>query len=174
MEAASAKYVGSNPSSANLVRMLGLDVEREGVSIRSGWDVGLEPCQARALGSRSRLTVFVPPRATNRFHLTATLPATALSALETCSSIPGNVRRAQQARLWRNAWSEFVPFLERPVPRRDQATRTLPRRAVGDESPLPGGVASRSHRPNFTGRIAGWKNILNVLSMTYGDRPGLN
>ena len=32
----------------------------------------------------------------------------------------------------------------------------------------------RQHnRANPTGRIVGWKSILNVLSMTYGDRLGL-
>ncbi len=29
------------------------------------------------------------------------------------------------------------------------------------------------NRPNPTGQIAGWKNILNVLSLTYGDRLGI-
>jgi hypothetical protein len=29
-------------------------------------------------------------------------------------------------------------------------------------------------RPNPTGQINGWKNILNVLTMTYGDRLRLN
>lgn len=32
----------------------------------------------------------------------------------------------------------------------------------------------QANRPNPTGQINGWKNILNVLSMTYGDRLGLN
>ena len=32
----------------------------------------------------------------------------------------------------------------------------------------------RPDRANPTGPIAGWKNILNVLSLTYGDRLGLN
>ena len=30
------------------------------------------------------------------------------------------------------------------------------------------------NRPNVTGRIARWKNILNVPCMTYGDSLGLN
>ncbi len=30
------------------------------------------------------------------------------------------------------------------------------------------------NRPNPTGQVAGWKNILNILSLTYGDRLGLN
>lgn len=31
----------------------------------------------------------------------------------------------------------------------------------------------QKNRPNPTGRINGWKAILNTLSMTYGDRLGL-
>ena len=31
-----------------------------------------------------------------------------------------------------------------------------------------------ANRPNVNGRIAGRKNILNVLSPTYGDRQDLN
>lgn len=29
------------------------------------------------------------------------------------------------------------------------------------------------NRPNPSGHISGWKSVLNVLSMTYGDRLGL-
>jgi hypothetical protein len=32
----------------------------------------------------------------------------------------------------------------------------------------------RPNRANPTGQINGWKNILNVLTMTYGDRLGSN
>ena len=32
----------------------------------------------------------------------------------------------------------------------------------------------RPNRANLTGQIAGWKHILNVLSLTYGDRLGIN
>ena len=32
----------------------------------------------------------------------------------------------------------------------------------------------RPNRANPTGQIAGWKAILNTLSMTYGDRLGIN
>jgi hypothetical protein len=35
-------------------------------------------------------------------------------------------------------------------------------------------VKRQVNRPNPTGQINGWMNILNVLSMTYGDRLGLN
>ena len=30
------------------------------------------------------------------------------------------------------------------------------------------------NRRNVTGQIAGWTNIFNVLSLTYGDRLGIN
>lgn len=32
----------------------------------------------------------------------------------------------------------------------------------------------KPNRANPTGQIAGWKNILNVLTMTYGDRLVIN
>ena len=32
----------------------------------------------------------------------------------------------------------------------------------------------RPNRANPTGQITGWKAILNTLSMTYGDRLGIN
>lgn len=38
----------------------------------------------------------------------------------------------------------------------------------------PGESGDEKNRPNPTGQIAGWKGILNVLTMTYGDRLGLN
>ena len=35
-------------------------------------------------------------------------------------------------------------------------------------------LSREKNRANPTGQIAGWKNILNVLSMTYGGRLGIN
>jgi len=32
----------------------------------------------------------------------------------------------------------------------------------------------RPNRSNPTGRIPGWKNILNTLAITYGDRLNIN
>jgi hypothetical protein len=68
-------------------------------AVRAGRQVGgvaLEPGQGPALASRPRLTVFSPAaRVMNRFS-----PATAFSALATCSSIPRRVRRPRSARNW--------------------------------------------------------------------------
>ncbi|MCW2752456.1 MAG: family transposase [Aeromicrobium sp.] len=96
-------------------------------------------------------------------------------------------------KLWRNAWSEFVPFLDFPVEVRkiiyttnaieslNARFRAATRRRghfPDEQSALKVLYLAVRHReinrPNPTGRIAGWKNILNVLSMTYGDRLGLN
>jgi hypothetical protein len=67
-------------------------------------------------------------------------------------------------RLWDNAWSEFIPFLDYDVEirtvicstnaieslnaryRRDQGPRSLPERAGGVEMPLPGHPISGPHR----------------------------
>ena len=96
-------------------------------------------------------------------------------------------------KLWRNAWTEFVPFLAFPVEVRkiiyttnaieslNARFRAATRRRghfPDEQSALKVLYLAIRHRelnrPNPTGRIAGWKNILNVLSMTYGDRLGLN
>ncbi|MGH3471533.1 MAG: IS256 family transposase [Nocardioidaceae bacterium] len=96
-------------------------------------------------------------------------------------------------KLWRNAWAEFVPFLDFPVEVRkiiyttnaieslNARFRAATRRRghfPDEQSALKVLYLAVRHReinrPNPTGRIAGWKNILNVLSMTYGDRLGLN
>jgi putative transposase len=96
-------------------------------------------------------------------------------------------------KLWRNAWAEFVPFLDFPVEVRKiiyttnaiESLNARFRAATRRRGHFPDeqsamkvlylAVRQREvNRPNVTGRIAGWKNILNVLSMTYGDRLGLN
>jgi len=96
-------------------------------------------------------------------------------------------------KLWRNAWPEFVPFLDFPVEVRkiiyttnaieslNARFRAATRRRghfPDEQSALKVLYLAVRHRevnrPNPTGRITGWKNILNVLSMTYGDRLGLN
>ncbi len=52
-----------------------------------------------ALASSWRLTVLVrPARRMNLLRFTGTCPATACSALRTCSSIPRSVRRARSYR----------------------------------------------------------------------------
>ncbi|MFA6575846.1 MAG: IS256 family transposase [Nocardioides sp.] len=96
-------------------------------------------------------------------------------------------------KLWRNAWAEFVPFLDFPVEVRkiiyttnaieslNARFRAATRRRghfPDEQSALKVLYLAVRHRevnrPNPSGRIVGWKNILNVLSMTYGDRLGLN
>lgn len=94
---------------------------------------------------------------------------------------------------WRRSWTEFVPFLDFPVEVRKliyttngieslnarfrAATRRRGHFPDEDSAMKVLYLAVRhreKNRPNPTGQIAGWKNILNVLSMTYGDRLGLN
>jgi transposase-like protein len=96
-------------------------------------------------------------------------------------------------KLWRNAWAEFVPFLDFPVEVRKiiyttnaiESLNARFRAATRRRGHFPDEQSAlkvlylavrhrETNRPNPTGRIAGWKNILNVLSMTYGDRLGLN
>nr|WP_179503820.1 IS256 family transposase [Nocardioides daedukensis] len=95
--------------------------------------------------------------------------------------------------LWRNAWEEFIPFLDFPVEVRKviyttnaiESLNARFRAATRRRGHFPDEQAAlkvlylavrqrEANRPNPTGRIAGWKNILNVLSMTYGDRLGIN
>lgn len=96
-------------------------------------------------------------------------------------------------KLWRSAWAEFVPFLEFPEEVRKiiyttnaiESLNARFRAATRRRGHFPDEqsalkvlylVAKKRHinRHNPTGQIAGWKNILNVLSLTYGDRLGLS
>lgn len=95
--------------------------------------------------------------------------------------------------MWRRSWGEFTPFLEFPLELRrivytTNAIESLNarfRQAVRRRGHFPNEQAAlkvlylatrqREHnRQNPTGETAGWKSILNVLAMTYGDRLGLN
>ena len=90
---------------------------------------------------------------------------------------------------WENAWEEFVPFLEFPAELRrvvytTNAIESLNarfRRAVRHRGHFPNDQAAlkvlylvatqrRPNRENMTGRIRGWKHILNTLTIHYGDR----
>lgn len=90
---------------------------------------------------------------------------------------------------WENAWQEFVPFLEFPVELRKivyttNAVESLNarfRRAVRHRGHFPNEQAAmkvlylvattrRANRENMTGRIHNWKQILNALTIHYGDR----
>ena len=95
--------------------------------------------------------------------------------------------------MWRRSWAEFIPFLDFPVEVRKliyttngiESLNARFRAATRRRGHFPDeqsalkvlylAVRERQlNRPNPTGQISGWKNILNVLSMTYGDRLGIN
>jgi transposase-like protein len=90
---------------------------------------------------------------------------------------------------WRRAWGEFIPFLAFPVELRKivyttNAVESLNarfRKAVRHRTHFPNEQAAlkvlylvaTEHRPNRsnpTGKINGWKTILNALTIHYGDR----
>lgn len=90
---------------------------------------------------------------------------------------------------WENAWGEFVPFLEFPVELRKivyttnaiESLNARFRRAVRHRGHFPNEQAAlkvlylvatqrRPNRENLTGKINGWKSILNALTVHYGDR----
>lgn len=92
-------------------------------------------------------------------------------------------------RSWENSWAEFVPFLEFPADLRrvvytTNAIESLNarfRRAVRHRGHFPNEQAAmkvlylvattkKKNRENMTGRINGWKAILNTLTVHYGDR----
>lgn len=94
--------------------------------------------------------------------------------------------------MWRRSWEDFVPFLGFPPEVRrlvyttnaieslNARFRAATRRRghfPDEESALKVLYLAIRHRepnrPNPTGQIAGWKNILNVLALTYGDRLGM-
>ncbi len=95
--------------------------------------------------------------------------------------------------MWRRSWGEFTPFLAYPLELRrivytTNAIESLNarfRQAVRRRGHFPNEQAAmkvlylvareRQHnRTNPTGETAGWKSILNMLAMTYGDRLGIN
>ena len=90
---------------------------------------------------------------------------------------------------WEASWNEFVPFLEFPPELRKVVYTTNSieslnarfRRAVRHRGHFPAEQAAlkvlylvaterKKNRENLTGRITGWKAILNVLTVHYGDR----
>lgn len=90
---------------------------------------------------------------------------------------------------WEASWNEFVPFLEFPPELRKVVYTTNSieslnarfRRAVRHRGHFPTEQAAlkvlylvaterKKNRENLTGRITGWKAILNVLTVHYGDR----
>ena len=90
---------------------------------------------------------------------------------------------------WRQAWDEFVPFLEFPPELRrvvctTNAVESLNarfRRAVRHRGHSPNeqtatktlylvATAKPKNRTNLTAKTNGWTTILNTLTVHYGDR----
>jgi putative transposase len=95
--------------------------------------------------------------------------------------------------MWERSWPEFVPFLEFPVEIRSliyttngiESLNARFRQAVRRRGHFPTEQAAlkilyltvrerRPNRTNPTGRISGWKAILNTLAITYGDRLSIH
>jgi putative transposase len=91
--------------------------------------------------------------------------------------------------MWERSWTEFVPFLDFPVEIRKliyttngiESLDSRFRQAARRRGHSPSEQAAlkvlyltilerRPNRANPTGRIPGWKAILNTLAITYGDR----
>jgi transposase-like protein len=96
-------------------------------------------------------------------------------------------------RSWENAWDEFVPFLAFPVELRKVVYTTNAieslnarfRRAVRHRGHFPNEQSAlkvlylvatqrQKNRENMSGKISGWKHILNALTVHYGDRMNIN
>ncbi|GAB3996243.1 hypothetical protein GCM10028771_25970 [Nocardioides marmoraquaticus] len=94
--------------------------------------------------------------------------------------------------MWRRSWPEFTPFLAFLVEVRKMIYTTNAIESLNarfraatrrrghfpdEQSALKILYLAARHRekdrPNPSGRINSWKSVLNVLSMTYGDRLGL-
>jgi transposase-like protein len=89
---------------------------------------------------------------------------------------------------WRRAWPEFVPFLAFPVELRrivyTNAVESLNarfRKSVRHRTHFPNDQAAlkvlylvatqkRPNRSNPIGKINGWKQMLNTLTIHYGER----
>ena len=90
---------------------------------------------------------------------------------------------------WETSWAEFVPFLDFPPELRKivyttnaiESMNSRFRRAVRHRGHFPNeqaamkvlylvATARKPNRENMSGRINGWKHILNALTIHYGDR----
>jgi len=95
--------------------------------------------------------------------------------------------------IWQRAWPEFVPFLAFPVEIRKiiyttnaiESLNARFRRAIRRRGHFPNDQAALKvlyltvreklpNRTNPTGKINGWKAILNALTIHYGDRLAIN
>jgi transposase-like protein len=91
--------------------------------------------------------------------------------------------------VWRNSWEHFIPFLKFPVPIRKlvyttnaiESLNSRFRHAARRRGHFPNEQAALKvlylvirnplkNRQNVTGRINGWKDILNTLALFYGER----
>jgi putative transposase len=94
---------------------------------------------------------------------------------------------------WRDAWDDFEPFLEFPVELRTivystnaiESLNSRFRKAAVRRGHFPTdqsamkvlylvSIERRTNRSNPTGRINGWKGILNTLTIHYHDRLTAN
>lgn len=90
---------------------------------------------------------------------------------------------------WRDAWDDFIPFLEFPIELRKivyttnsiESLNARFRKAAVRRGHFPTeesalkvlyltAIERRKNRTNPTGRINGWKTILNALTIHYSDR----
>jgi putative transposase len=91
--------------------------------------------------------------------------------------------------VWTNSWEQFIPFLKFPTPIRKlvyttnaiESLNSRFRHAVRRRGHFPNEQAAMKvlylvirnplkNHPNITGKISGWKDILNTLAMFYGER----
>ena len=119
---------------------------------------------------------------------TAVNAAAALAALDDLEEKWGTKYRAM-IRLWRNAWTEFIPFLDYDVEIRKvicstnaiESLNARYRRAVRARGHFPTEQAAlkclylvtRSLDPTGAGRTRWtmrWKPVLNAFAVTFGDR----
>ena len=128
-------------------------------------------------------------------ELKAIYTAPNLDAAESAQELAGRWQGKYPAMVavWRRAWPEFTPFLRFPVEVRKiiyttngiESLNARFRAATRRRGHFPDEQSAlkvlylavmerQPNRSNPTGQINGWKNILNVLSQTYGDRLGLN
>ena len=122
---------------------------------------------------------------------TASSPDAAAAALDELDEKWGKKYRAM-IRLWRNAWEEFIPFLDYDIEIRQMICSTNAieslnaryRRAIRARGHFPTEQAAmkclylvtRSLDPTGTGRARWtmrWKPVINAFAITFGDRwPG--
>lgn len=95
--------------------------------------------------------------------------------------------------LWRSSWQEFIPFLDFPPEVRKliyttngiESLNARFRAAMRRRGHFPDEQSAlkvlylavlqrEKNRPNPTGRINNWTQILNTLTLIYGDRLGLS